>query len=776
MFLNKDAHNSAGYTLIQMAMALIVIGVILASFLSVYTQYQIEEKSTKTVDNVNSVISSIQKYRNVFGTFPCPAPMNVARTDATYGIASAYDRYLATGAVPVVAGDCAEGICIENNVRNDLPGPPTYRVRVGAIPFRDMQLDEATTYDAYGSRLWYAVTEDMCNLPTFNETRGAINILNDQGETQTVPANAAAFIVISPGINKVGAYGYEGNAQVACGGSIDSENCRDVSLATSATTTATYLTQFTQDATAATTYDDVLEFFSSAQTQLWRRSAPGSEHIMDMANNSVGIGESSPSATLDIAQSTVSTLAAPTVPITGTAYRGTMLTTNQIGSNREHGALRVGPPGATGSQLQADAYCNEGGTNCFKPENIMTSGINCPSGTYPVGITSNAVSKNAEFTCTPIAISCPAGQTFAGFNNSSGILSPNCSSATSFASCAATTRTLCSTNDVSLPLSAHNLSWVYRSAGSCRMQYYRCNNGTWEDASTYGYPIGSCVNTPTVTSNIACNTGDNCWSGTYSSTTFACGGGSDTRATDCLCNACSTTSTASCADPFTGTGATTRFDYVCPGPTPQTPHVPAVPPSVVTVAASCSCSLTPYNAFYNCPTGFIRSGSAPVLTPNNWPSDIFRGRYELVNVSGSCTHVPSGSVVDHCTCNTSDTFSTLTPSPPNTCREAQSGSRIVNSTSYDWKYDVYRTTINATTCTPNAPTLESAAQFQNVNTFWREIAGTYISTVDTKPPGIPVVNEPCDCASNAPPGSATGSCVKANNAGKWDSYQCRCDR
>lgn len=772
-----------GYTLIQMALALMVIGVLLAGFLGIYTQYQVEEKVTKTNTRVNNALQSIQKYRNVFGTLPCPAPMNVARTDAAYGMASNYARYTATGALPVVAGGCAEGICIEQNTRTDLAGTPTLRVRVGAIPFRDMQLDESDTYDAYGSRLWYAVTEDLCNLATFNETRGAINIVNDLGETQTTPPNSAAFVVISPGVNKIGGYGLEGTLQVPCATSLDSENCRDVSLATSAITSATYRSQFVQDASLATSYDDVIEFFASAQTQLWRRTAPGAEDILDLANNVIGIGETSPSATLDIAQSAVSSLPIPGSPVVGTLYKGDIAPTNNAVADREHGALRVGP---TTSKLQADVYCNEGGTNCFRPENIMgTTGLTCPAGQYPTAITSD-VSKDAKFICKEISVNCPAGQTFTGFTNSAGNLIPTCSGATAFAACPTTSFSLCSANDVTLSAAPHDITtpftrWKYSPiVGACRQNAWMCNNGTWQSISTVysGWPSGSCVNTATTSTGLSCaTTSGPCWTGTYSSTSLACGGGSNTRATDCLCTACTRTITGTCPAPLTGTGATTSYDYICPGPTPQTAGIinPLFPSGTVTTPSSCSCSLSPYNTFYDCPSGYIRDAAAPPLVPNTWPGDINKGKYEVVNVSGTCTHVNSGLIINHCTCDLADKYTTFQPVPA-TCMEPIPGSRVVGSSSFDWKFDVNKVTKNAVGCTDNPPVLESAAQFQAVNTYWREVAGSYTSTVSSKPAGVPEVGEACNCLANAPIGTSTSTCVKAGAvSGDWDSYQCVCN-
>ena len=133
------------------------------------------------------------------------------------------------------------------------------RVRVGAVPFRNLQLEETSTFDDYGSRLWYAVTENMCSLNTFDLNGGGINIVNNLGEPQTTPASSAAFIVISPGPNKVGGYSNSGSISSACAGSADRENCRDVSIPDqTANITSTYRSQFANDGNIiANNYDDL---------------------------------------------------------------------------------------------------------------------------------------------------------------------------------------------------------------------------------------------------------------------------------------------------------------------------------------------------------------------------------------------------------------------------------------------------------------------------------------------------------------------------------------
>lgn len=763
-------NRQAGYTLIQMAIAMLVLGILMAAFLNVYTLYSNAQKATTTQENVASAVQKLQTYRQSFGTYPCPSPMNVARESPApvYGRASDYAQYRPSGTTPLSIGQCADGICIEGNVRSDLVATPTIRVRVGALPFRDMQMDENETYDGYGSRLWYAVTEDMCNLSTFNDTMGGINIVNDLGESQTSPPKSGAFIVISPGINKVGAYSKYGVQGSPCTATADAENCRDMSLSSQPDTSATYIIRSTVDAitTPGNIYDDITEYFSASANQLWRRMTPTSEDILDIGGNKVAIGPSTPNAELDISQSAVNpsnglmTVKSFIAPLPAPPY--------------ENGGLRV-----NGGSLWATQYCSETGSNCFKPEDITgdqtahTGGVKCPANTYPVGITSDGV--NAKFDCMPdIAIQCPVGQALKGFSVSGTTLVPICTAAAFYKKCPITKMSLCSPDDITLPEAAHG-SFIYRSAGECKGAYYSCSNGVW----SYYLGWGECKGTETTTTGISCG---ECWSGTFTQTYNSCKGTANTRATDCKCAACSQYSTGSCppAKPD-GTPPTTRYDFACDPSDPYKIATLTAPFSgTISSPGSCSCSKISYNQFDACPGGQIRKTSPAAVVPqtdsskNAWPADMRLGKYTAITIdSSSCSYV-AGSSVNECVCDTSDKYTSTLHTPIPSCKQAKAGSRVVNGTSYPWSDDVLKSTnIDAVACTFTAPAVENAAQFEPVKLFWREVSGSLSGNNKSRDTNYPLIDDACSCESDGQ--AAIKGCQRANTSGTYDNYQCSCN-
>jgi type II secretory pathway pseudopilin PulG len=264
-----------GYTLLQMAIALLTIGIITVAALAAYNVYRVQNSVMVTQESVENAVTKIQTYRQVYGHYPCPAPMGVARTDPNYGQSS--NCLDATQAV----GTCNAGLCYQSFSRAiDHDNDPltadvvtAIRVRVGSIPFRNLQMDEKATFDGYDTRLTYAVTERMGDVTTFKELQGGIDIVDDQGQSLVEPAGSASFVVLSHGPNKTGAYSSIAGGQInpCAGAGLDIENCIDMAVPPAA---SRFLNTFESQGTVV--FDDVVQYFATASNPMWR---PHGSHV-----------------------------------------------------------------------------------------------------------------------------------------------------------------------------------------------------------------------------------------------------------------------------------------------------------------------------------------------------------------------------------------------------------------------------------------------------------------------------------------------------------------
>ncbi|HEU4839208.1 MAG TPA: prepilin-type N-terminal cleavage/methylation domain-containing protein, partial [Micavibrio sp.] len=218
--------SQAGYTLAEMAIAIIVIGIFIAGTMSAYHMYRIEQKNEKTEFKRLRIDFALNDFKKRHGRYPCPARYDIGRDNPNYG----YEGNCAD--TSVAAGVCSDGICVERSIREVQIGDGSYirpRVRRGAVPFRVLNLAERDSYDEYGGRFSYAVTELLTDWQTFDVKDGGINVVDGQDpseENMVDPAGSALYFVFSHGSDHVGAYNEAGSLILPCTGLMfDNQSC-----------------------------------------------------------------------------------------------------------------------------------------------------------------------------------------------------------------------------------------------------------------------------------------------------------------------------------------------------------------------------------------------------------------------------------------------------------------------------------------------------------------------------------------------------------------------
>lgn len=787
---------SAGFTLVEMAVAITIVGIFLAGAGHMYTLYMKNKAMTQTQQAISNVTAALSAFKNVHGRYPCPAPLKELRTSVNYGHevdcsgappaaagatlpvnAAAFlplsfsspfyrggvpIRYIWTSTTPVsaaftaalanatlsgvgvdvattsagytswytgttgggcldwtsfgwryliceepslnaalttfnttvagtgtpgdparalAAGQClnggadpVDGICIEQSTRTDLGVPP--RVRIGGIPFRDMQMEEEDVIDGYGSRLVYAVTERLANASTFRSREGGIEIQDGAGNVLSGGDTSASFVVISPGPNKNGAVLADGVVLpcVAGGTDLDGQNCRN--FASVADTLAVYVMD--AYASGTNTFDDSVNYFADMQDELWRRFDPLSENIVDLSENFVGVGVTSAAAltdTLTISQSTVNNVPDPTVAralsVTNSKSTGAAATLESF----HGGALRVGSfsAGAHSGRVLANQICLENdATRCFTPDRIAaaydndpttgTRGMGCPAGQYMTGISAGRA------LCSPVRVSCPPGQAMTG-TDAAGM--PTCETPT--ASCPDEIVNLCGTSYTLLAIGHGGTRRInYTTGGACAYADYACSVGTWNLTARFGEETLSgavctyaSATAPTgSTPGLSCGAG---YTGTYTvGFKYLCDGTtvntSSSFSADCTC--AGVTDNVFC-DPTFGGGVVGTKRKLCTAGVLDAGYsvftgadTLSYPSEAALTAALCSCSKTANWRFAVCPAGKVRKATPVDPVPvagqpafPGWPVDTTQGGYYFQSVDmASCTYSDGPTDYSNCEC------------------------------------------------------------------------------------------------------------------------------
>jgi prepilin-type N-terminal cleavage/methylation domain-containing protein len=341
--MRKLAKNtSAGFTLLELSIVIIISGIIFVSLLAIaktYIENIEQEKLTRVVDSAKTAIT---QYRSAFGAYPCPANAALPKTAANYGKADCT-------IVPV--GGVLIGIL-----------PQDKQLSVLISNFETLQTN---FMDPWDRPLIYAVTRTLTNSATFNPEQGKIDIKDELGQNTGGIKGDAHFVVLS--------YGKDATCPAA--GS-ENENCNG---------DARFISSIRYDAPGALHFDDRIAFYVEHQASLWSDHLNSSFTTQGNAKNdnsgNIGIGTTLPAQKLNVV-----------------------------------GDISVS------TKVMAQKICDDGTTDCMKPETLYN--VTCPcsgglgTGTGPgstclstdlyiKGISLNAANQLVP-TCGPLTFTPPA--------------------------------------------------------------------------------------------------------------------------------------------------------------------------------------------------------------------------------------------------------------------------------------------------------------------------------------------------------------------------------
>ena len=229
-----------GFTLVEMAIVLIIIGLLLGGLLmplSAQVESRQISETQKALDEINQALIG---FAVANGRLPCPAPATTATGSVGAGLEP----------TPIVAGGCANA--------------------AGVLPWATLGVNET---DSWGRRYTYRVTAEFARTASGQTTFGGVCVplsnplyaafaLCSQGDT-TIMSTAAGStvsdripaVVISHGRNGNGAYTSQG-AQLATGADAD-ELDNQLTAGGTSTTNTTFISK-----TPTPTFDDLATWVS----------------------------------------------------------------------------------------------------------------------------------------------------------------------------------------------------------------------------------------------------------------------------------------------------------------------------------------------------------------------------------------------------------------------------------------------------------------------------------------------------------------------------------
>jgi prepilin-type N-terminal cleavage/methylation domain-containing protein len=201
---SRNSHSSQGYSLTELAIVLVIIGLVAGMTLSLGKMQMDIAESEGTRERLQLIHDALSLFQKKNKRYPCPALPAASAADATYGLE--------------VSGGCTSACPAGLNCSNSAV--------IGVVPFKALRLNEEVAYDSWGNRIAYAIDKNHTEASTFNTGGIPIKDINGNEITSSPLLGDAIFVLVSHGSDSKGAYNKSGAVATACGTTgEDVENC-----------------------------------------------------------------------------------------------------------------------------------------------------------------------------------------------------------------------------------------------------------------------------------------------------------------------------------------------------------------------------------------------------------------------------------------------------------------------------------------------------------------------------------------------------------------------
>lgn len=358
--------SEKGFSLIELAIVMIIISLLTLPLLQRYKIYTEQEKIDNTTIALNNLNSALGEFYVEHGYYPCPADRSIPLGEPHAGEAQCGDNSYAVPAVPddpnkfaaLGPNSCSSGKGICSVTGN--PG----KVYTGGIPYVTLDIPYTQMIDGDKNPISYSVTAAFADHTQANDTAriGSVSMKTDTinpatGAVSTTPTDNIYYMLVSYGENGAGSFNLQGIQNPCPTGTLETENCN---------LDATFLDRGTIRSYAdnADYYDDRISPVAYAPTSIWALSMDTPGAIYNTNAGAIGIGTKTPDTAvkLDVA-----------------------------------GDVRA-------QQFRGDHYCDQSGSNCFIPSSVAgdpvagTGGKDCPAGEYLTTVSQN------NWTCRKMAV------------------------------------------------------------------------------------------------------------------------------------------------------------------------------------------------------------------------------------------------------------------------------------------------------------------------------------------------------------------------------------
>mgnify|MGYP003134993167 CR=1 FL=1 len=223
----KKSSFQAGFTVIELSIVLIISGLMITMLLGSYKVYMNNQAYYTTRDHLERVDSALNTYRGDEGEYPCPSDPTLPSDHDLYGKAlKECDVCVNNTTRPLLDADnpsagLSNVICVQTTRDADGDSVDDF-ILIGGLPFSTLAdlyfledgFREYMGQDGYYNQFTYAVSANMAadhplDYPV-NRALGAVTVVDENNVDLSDPPSTSHYVVISHGLNGMGAYTLEG--------------------------------------------------------------------------------------------------------------------------------------------------------------------------------------------------------------------------------------------------------------------------------------------------------------------------------------------------------------------------------------------------------------------------------------------------------------------------------------------------------------------------------------------------------------------------------------
>lgn len=255
MISNTKNNHKRGFLLLELAIAVIVIGITLTYSTMIFLEKSRQSKIIETQDKLKVIESALKTYYNIYNRPPCPTMITLASTNAKAGMSAFWHGAVQAAGANWDCSSCTSddtgtvqtyvnGTATTGWLNNTAPSGDRTGIRsskfwvstisnfgtvvnYGGVPYIDLGLSSYYAYDAWGNKFSYYMDP--------NSNNDATTMMSVQNMNSNTLDNSIKVMVLSHGPDGIGAYRTDGTQTLANVNSASTEEQQNICQAITTT-------------------------------------------------------------------------------------------------------------------------------------------------------------------------------------------------------------------------------------------------------------------------------------------------------------------------------------------------------------------------------------------------------------------------------------------------------------------------------------------------------------------------------------------------------------